>query len=67
MEFSSETFPLVSKPYYEKISFNGLPKRNVDFFSFDKYEDFDSLEKNITLNEDVNNKEGLDNNQKDVN
>ena len=46
-DFTSDVYKLVSIPYYDKISFNALPKRNVDYFDFEKYEDFDSLEKNI--------------------
>ena len=37
----------MSIPYYSSISFNALPKRNVDYFDFAKYEDFDHLEENI--------------------
>ena len=46
-EFTSDIYKLVSIPYYDKISFNALPKRNVDYFDFEKYEDFDSLEVNV--------------------
>ena len=46
-EFTSDIYKLVSLPYYDNISFNGLPKRNVDYFDFQKYEEFDSLEENI--------------------
>ena len=47
MAFTSDVYKLVSVPYYQDISFNALPKRNVDYFDFEKYEDFDSLEENI--------------------
>ena len=43
---------MVSRPYYETISFSGLPKRNVDYFDFKKYEDFDRLENNIDIRQD---------------
>ena len=37
----------------ENISYNGLPKKNVDFFGFTPYEHFDALEENIEANEDL--------------
>ena len=46
-DFTSDVYKLVSIPYYENISFNALPKRNVDYFDFARYEEFDSLEKNV--------------------
>ena len=46
-DFTSHVYKLVSIPYYENISYNALPKRNVDYFDFEKYEHFDSVEKNI--------------------
>ena len=51
-------------PYYRNISYNGLPKINVDFFDFEKYESFDELEKNIdfeeVVQEDYNDKNAND-------
>ena len=49
--FTSDVYKFVSVPYYTNVSFNGLPKRNVDFFDFYKYEDFDSLEESVATAE----------------
>ena len=46
-KFTSDVYKLVSIPYYEYVAFNALPKRNVDYFDFETYQDFDTLEENV--------------------
>ena len=46
--FTSDVYKLVSVPYYDNISFNPLPKRNVDYFN-SHYQYYLKIFKHYTL------------------